>query len=142
MTERESWATSARTRKTMQSTRARDTKPELALRSELHRRGRRFRVCARPVREVRRTADIVFTKQCLAVFLDGCFWHGCPDHYVAPKQNSEFWSDKVTTNRLRDRATDAVLTEHGWFVLRIWEHVPLAEAADAVEAALDRLGAS
>jgi DNA mismatch endonuclease, patch repair protein len=126
----------------MQSTRARDTKPELALRSELHRRGRRFRVCTRPVREVRRTADIVFTKQHLAVFLDGCFWHSCPDHYIAPKQNAEFWSDKITTNWRRDQATDALLKKHGWIVLRIWEHVPLTEAADAVEAAIDRVSAS
>lgn len=128
-----SWATSERTRKTMQSTRSRDTAPELALRSELHRRGLRFRVCSPPVKGVRRSADVVFTRQRIAVFLDGCFWHGCPEHYIAPKQNDDYWSSKLETNRARDADTDRRLHEAGWTIVRIWEHVPISVAADQVE---------
>lgn len=128
-----SWATSEAARKTMRANRSRDTRPEKLLRSELHRRGLRFRVCARPLAGVRRSADVVFTKQRIAVFLDGCFWHGCPEHYSAPKQNVEYWCRKVSTNRSRDVHTDALLVEAGWDVLRIWEHVPVSDAADLVQ---------
>lgn len=131
-----SWATSEATRQTMLSNRSRDTTPEVKLRSELHRRGRRFLVCARPIREARRTADILFPKRRVAVFVDGCFWHGCQEHYVAPKQNAEYWANKIQTNRARDLATDELLRTNNWTVLRIWEHVLVADAADAVEAIL------
>lgn len=117
----------------MQSTRSRDTAPELALRSELHRRGLRFRVCSSPVKGVRRSADVVFTRQRIAVFLDGCFWHGCPDHYVAPKQNDDYWSSKLKTNLARDTDTDRRLGEAGWTIVRIWEHLPTSDAADQVQ---------
>lgn len=127
-----SWATSKTARNTMRANKARDTKPELALRSELHRRGLRFRVNARPLNEIRRTADILFTRQRLAVFVDGCFWHGCPEHYTAPAQNAGFWAGKVETNRARDENTNELLTARGWHVLRIWEHMPVEEAADLV----------
>jgi DNA mismatch endonuclease (patch repair protein) len=128
----ESWATSKTARNTMLANRSRDTGPELALRRELHRRGFRFRVCARPIKEVRRTADILFTRQRLAVFVDGCFWHGCPDHYTAPVKNASFWSDKVERNRARDAQTDQLLRAAGWTVLRLWEHVSLTQGADLV----------
>lgn len=124
----ESWATSKTARKTMLANRSRDTGPELALRRELHRRGFRFRVCARPIKGVRRTADILFTRQRLAVFVDGCFWHGCPDHYTAPVKNASFWSDKVARNRARDAQTDQLLRDAGWTVLRVWEHESVVEA--------------
>lgn len=137
-----SWATSARTRKTMQSTRSRDTAPELALRSELHRRGLRFRVCSPPIKGVRRSADVVFRRQRIAVFLDGCFWHGCPTHYIAPKQNDDYWSSKLRTNQTRDADTDHRLREAGWSVVRIWEHVPVPDAADQVEAVVRRANES
>lgn len=123
----------------MRANRSRDTKPELLLRSELHRRGLRYRVNARPIRTVRRSADLLFTRQHLAVFVDGCFWHGCPEHYVAPKQNAAFWADKVHTNRSRDARTNELLASAGWTVLRIWEHVPACEAADLVVAARESL---
>lgn len=131
-----SWATSGRARRVMQGNRSRDTLPELRLRSELHRRGLRYRVAVRPIRSVRRSADIVFTKHRLAVFVDGCFWHGCPDHYKAPKQNLDYWTKKIEGNQVRDGDTSRRLAEAGWTVLRIWEHEVTAVAADRVEATL------
>jgi len=122
----------------MSVTQARDTKPELALRRELHRRGRRFRVGTRPVAEVRRTGDIVFPRARVAVLVDGCFWHGCPAHYVAPKTRAGWWEEKIARNRERDRETTALWEAAGWTVLRVWEHEDPAMAADRVETALAR----
>jgi DNA mismatch endonuclease (patch repair protein) len=113
----------------------RDTKPELLLRSELHRRGMRFRVQLKVPGNNRRTVDIVFTRVRLAVYVDGCFWHGCPEHHVRPQANSEWWCWKIERNQARDRDTDRQLEASGWKVLRIWEHVLVAEAADKVEEA-------
>ena len=120
----------------MQGNRSKDTKPELALRRELHARGLRYFKNKRPVRDVRRTADIVFTTPRLAVFVDGCFWHGCPDHHTVAKTNADYWSAKVERNRNRDKETDALLADAGWTVLRIWEHVDVGAAADIVESAV------
>lgn len=106
----------------MRANRSTNTKPELAIRRLLHAAGLRFRVNTRPIRAVRRSGDVVFTKQRLAIFVDGCFWHGCPEHYVAPKQNVGYWSAKVTRNRERDAETNKLLQDAGWTVLRIWEH--------------------
>ena len=117
-----SWASSDAIRRTMLGCRSRDTAPEKLLRSAVHRLGLRFRVCTRPIKEVRRTADIVFTRRKVAVFLDGCFWHGCPEHYVPPKTNPVYWSEKIDGNVRRDRDTDRKLSEAGWTVLRFWEH--------------------
>lgn len=114
----------------MQANRSRDTGPELAIRSLLHRRGLRYRVVARPIPEVRRTADIVFTRAKVAVFVDGCFWHVCPQHYREPASNVGYWREKARRNVERDRETDALLTAAGWTVVRVWEHV---DPADAVE---------
>ncbi|MDQ1106068.1 very short patch repair endonuclease [Nocardioides zeae] len=111
----------------------RDTKPEMALRRELHRRGMRFRVQMKVPGNNRRTIDIAFTKAKLAVYVDGCFWHGCPEHHHAPKSNAEWWRWKVERNRERDRDTDRELGEAGWRVLRIWEHEPVAAAGDLVQ---------
>jgi DNA mismatch endonuclease (patch repair protein) len=119
----------------------RDTAPELALRRELHRRGRRYRVVVRVPGRNRRTIDIAFTRARLAVFVDGCFWHGCPEHGTRPAHNSEWWTTKLAANFGRDRDTDEHLASEGWGVLRIWEHVPPSQAADQVEAALDALSA-
>jgi len=88
------------------------------------------------VRTIRRTADLVFPTARLAVFLDGCFWHGCPKHHIAAKVNADFWAEKVTRNRERDAETDRLLSDAGWTVLRIWEHVPVDEAADLVQQAV------
>ncbi|KJK55182.1 DNA mismatch repair protein Vsr [Saccharothrix sp. ST-888] len=108
----------------MQAIKARDTKPELLIRQILHAQGLRYRVAARPLPHLRRTADIVFGPTKVAVFIDGCYWHGCPTHYVPPKTNQGYWSEKVVRNMERDRDTDSQLTEAGWLVLRFWEHEP------------------
>ncbi|MEU8379550.1 very short patch repair endonuclease [Streptosporangium sp. NPDC048865] len=113
----------------MKANRNRDTKPELALRSAVHRLGLRYRVDASPLKGLRRRADLVFTKARVAVFSDGCYWHGCPDHYRAARHNNEFWSDKIAKNQARDRDTDVQLLSAGWLVIRIWEHEDPAEAA-------------
>lgn len=124
----------------MLACRSRDTRPEILLRSAVHRLGLRFRVCIRPVPGVRRTADLVFTRQRLAVFVDGCFWHGCPEHYTAPKTNTGYWAEKVHANRRRDRDTDARLEEQGWTVMRFWEHQDPREAAHLVRNEVAHLG--
>ncbi|MFI9104876.1 very short patch repair endonuclease [Streptomyces fildesensis] len=120
----------------------RDTAPELAVRRLLHAAGHRYRVNA-PVPGIpRRTIDIVFGKAKVAVFLDGCFWHGCPEHATRPKSNAEWWQQKLDRNMARDRDTTTRLTDAGWTVLRFWEHedpaVVAARVAAAVAAARDR----
>lgn len=116
----------------MQATPQRDTRPELTLRKALHRRGLRFFVHRCPVEGLRREADIVFPRARLAVFLDSCFWHGCPDHVTWPKANAAWWRNKIEVTRARDRDTDMRLVAAGWIALRIWEHEPAEEAADRV----------
>ena len=116
----------------MQSNKSRDTKPELALRRAVHGLGLRYRVSMRPLPKVRRTADLVFTKVKVAVFMDGCFWHGCPRHHTKSATNAAYWADKVERNRARDAETDALLGEAGWTVIRIWEHEDPSEAASRI----------
>lgn len=113
----------------------RDTRPELALRRELHKRGLRYRVQLRVPANRRRTIDIAFTRARLAVFVDGCFWHGCPKHGMSPATNSDWWTWKLARNKARDEDTTRLLTNEGWSVLRFWEHDSVAEAADSVETA-------
>jgi DNA mismatch endonuclease (patch repair protein) len=137
---RSSWASSPGTRASMRANKSRDTKPELALRRTVHARGMRYRVGIRPVATLRRTADLVFTKVRVAVFLDGCFWHGCPQHHSASKTNPTFWANKVRKNRERDIETDRLLAEHGWTVIRIWEHEDPVAAAKRIEALVFQLG--
>ena len=108
------------------------TTPELTLRRELHRRGLRFRVGDRrfPGRP-----DIAFTRTKIAVFVDGCFWHRCPEHGTLPRHNRDWWQAKLDRNVARDRSKDAALGDLGWTVLHVWEHEPAAVAADRIEAA-------
>lgn len=120
----------------MLGNKGRDTRPERALRSAVHRLGLRYRVSARPLAGLRRTADLVFPRERVAVFLDGCFWHGCPEHRSETRSNSEYWRRKIELNQLRDRDTDSKLTTAGWAVVRVWEHEPPREAACRVEAAV------
>jgi len=129
----ESWASTPGSRASMQSNRGRDTAPELAVRRRLHALGLRYRVSIRPIKNVRRTADIVFPRARVAVFIDGCFWHGCAEHYQAPARNAEFWLAKRIRNQQRDAETDRLLEAHGWRPLRIWEHEVRADP-DAVAA--------
>lgn len=116
-----SWASTEGSRNSMRSNRRRDTLPELAVRRRLHAAGLRYRVDFAPLGG-RRRADIVFTRQHVAVFIDGCYWHGCPDHATFPKRNSDYWLPKLARNVERDRGTDQSLREAGWTVLRFWEH--------------------
>lgn len=106
----------------------RDTLAEMLLRRELHRLGLRYRVDAPIPGMPRRRADLTFRGARLQVFVDGCFWHGCPEHGTAPKSNSAWWAAKLARNILRDRETDEFLEETGWAVVRVWEHDDLAEA--------------
>lgn len=110
----------------------RDTAPELAIRSQLHAGGLRYRVGVKPLPSLRRTADIVFTRARVAVFVDGCFWHQCPNHSRAAKSNANWWSAKLARNVARDRETDRVLEEAGWSVIRVWEHEAPATAASLI----------
>lgn len=130
-----SWASSEHARRTMAANRSRDTKPELALRSILHSRGLRFRVDCSPLKGVRSRADIVFSKAKIAVFVDGCFWHGCPKHFIMPKTNSDYWSTKIGNNKIRDKRVDKTLEDAGWSAMRVWEHEDSISAADRIEAA-------
>ena len=134
----DSWASSDATRHSMQGNRSRDTRPEVAVRSAVHAMGLRYRVAARPMREVRRTADLVFRGARVAVFVDGCFWHGCPDHFVAPRTNAEYWAAKIGRNRDRDAETDAWLAAAGWAVVRVWEHEEPGLGAARVRDTLER----
>lgn len=117
----------------MRGNRSRDTKPELAVRQLVHARGLRYRVNARPLPSLRRTADMVFSRRQIAVFIDGCFWHGCPEHYVPSKSNRSYWAPKIAANMSRDAETNRTLSDAGWTVLRYWSHLPPEEVAASVE---------
>ncbi|ORA38207.1 very short patch repair endonuclease [Mycobacterium aquaticum] len=128
----ESWASSDHARTAMRANKSRDTTPELAIRRFLHAAGLRYRVNARPIPQLRRTADVVFTRRRVAVFIDGCFWHGCPEHHRLPTANSEYWMAKVQRNSARDKDTDAKLRDAGWVVLRYWAHEDPQIVADEI----------
>jgi DNA mismatch endonuclease (patch repair protein) len=117
----------------MRANKGRDTGPEVALRSALQRKGMRFRKRVRvelPDRSVR--PDVVFTRQRVAVFVDGCFWHRCPEHGSDPRANSDYWEPKLARNVERDKAVDRALSHAGWKVVRIWEHEDPAQAAEMI----------
>lgn len=114
----------------------RDTAPELLVRRQLHALGLRYRLHRRPLSGVRRTADIVFSRARVAVFVDGCFWHGCPEHGTAPKTNAAWWATKLACNIERDAETDALLAAAGWTVIRIWEHERPDVAASVIRRAV------
>lgn len=127
-------ASSETVRRNMSRQRRRDTGCEMAVRKILHAEGMRYRVDFRPLTGERFRVDIGWKKYRLAVFIDGCFWHGCPDHGTLPKSNSEWWADKLTANAQRDERTDKVLRANGWTVLRFWEH----EEPDLVASSIRR----
>lgn len=126
----------------MQANRRSNTKPEVALRSRLHKRGYRFRkdLLLRLPEGVKVRPDIVFTARKVAVFVDGCFWHVCPEHGRQPTTNEWYWTPKLERNMSRDRQANAALSSAGWQVVRIWEHEPVEAALDAVVKALDPSG--
>jgi DNA mismatch endonuclease, patch repair protein len=122
----------------MSRARTMHTAPERALRSELHRRGLRFRL-QRPIAfDRRRKMDIAFPTARVAVFVDGCFWHSCPQHATEPKANAEFWRAKLERNRERDADTDARLRADGWQVVRVWEHEDPVHASARIAAMVTR----
>jgi DNA mismatch endonuclease (patch repair protein) len=129
-------AGSAAVRAVMRANRKIDTKPELLLRRALYRAGVRYRVNLRikaeggPVRP-----DVTFPRRRLAVFVDGCFWHRCPEHGLLPKSNTQYWAPKLNMNVVRDQSVNERLSRGGWSVIRVWEHEDPSEAASRVLAA-------
>lgn len=117
-----SWASSEGVRASMRSNRRSGTRPEMRVRRLAHAAGLRYRVDAPPLADHRLRADLVFSRAKVAVFIDGCFWHGCPKHYRAAKRNEQFWRDKIAANQCRDHRADELLTAEGWEVVRVWEH--------------------
>jgi DNA mismatch endonuclease (patch repair protein) len=115
---------------------AKATRPEAHLRSALHRLGLRFRKNVRPVPSIRCRPDVVFPRDRLVVFVDGCFWHGCPDHFRPPTTNRDYWNAKIARNIERDKRNTAELARAGWKVIRIWEHEEVRDAAQLVRSAL------
>jgi DNA mismatch endonuclease (patch repair protein) len=115
-----------------------DTQLELRVRSALHRSGLRFRKALRlRVGDISVRPDVVFTRARVAVFLDGCFWHGCPEHGTSPRVNSRYWGEKLARNFARDQRVDEALAAEGWTVLRFWEHEAPDEIARAVVQAVN-----
>lgn len=123
----------------MKSVGQRDTAAELKVRRRVHAEGLRYRVDFPVSRRPRRTADMVFTKAHIAVFIDGCFWHGCPEHGTTSKSNVRFWREKIEANQARDRDTNERLEAAGWEVMRFWEHEdPDVVANQIIEAVHER----
>lgn len=106
----------------MQRVRQKDTSAELALRRALHALGLRYRIQVTVSTKPRRVADVTFGGPRVAVFVDGCFWHGCPEHFRRPQTRQKFWDAKITRNQARDAAVTKALRKVGWRVLRLWEH--------------------
>jgi DNA mismatch endonuclease (patch repair protein) len=131
-------ASSEAVRRRMRSQRKRDTTPELLLRSALHAAGKRYRVHYPIPGSPRRSIDIAFLRRRLAVFVDGCFWHGCPVHGHQARVNQDWWARKISRNRERDCETNQMLVDAGWTVLRIWEHEDLDTALSMVDDALTK----
>lgn len=125
-------ASSEAVRKTMQGNRRRDTMPEMAVRRAVHALGLRYRVDARPLPDLNRRADLVFTRAKVAVFVDGCYWHGCAEHGTTARTNAGYWSAKIQRNRDRDHETNSLLADASWMVLRFWEHEPPAAVAESI----------
>ncbi|WP_244521406.1 very short patch repair endonuclease [Bauldia litoralis] len=121
----------------MARVRQKGTQAELDLRRVLHARGLRYRIQVPLLAKPRRVADIVFTSARIAVFVDGCFWHGCPEHASWPKSNAAFWRKKIETNRSRDADTDQRLRALGWRIVRIWEHEDVSDAAGRIAELVD-----
>lgn len=115
-------ASSPLIRRVMQANMPRDTIPEVALRSALHSAGLRYRKDSCPEPSLRCKADVVFPRERVCIFVDGCFWHGCPIHFRTPRTNSSWWEEKISDNRRRDKTKRARLRRRGWVVMRVWEH--------------------
>ncbi|WP_327088228.1 very short patch repair endonuclease [Nonomuraea sp. NBC_01738] len=117
----------------MRSQREFDTGIEVMLRKLLWNKGLRYRIHAQVIPGTRRKVDLVFPGAKVAVFIDGCFWHGCPRHYSAPANNNDWWLKKITINRARDIDSFKRLRAANWRVVRVWEHQDLELAAERIE---------
>jgi DNA mismatch endonuclease (patch repair protein) len=136
------WKTTADITHRMSLQARRDTRPEMAIRSALQAGGRRFRV-SYPVPELQRCSiDVAFPRRRVAVFVDGCFWHCCPQHGTRPQSNADRWAAKLDGNRERDRRVDAHLRDRGWTILRIWEHEDVGAACARVVSCLNEVEAA
>jgi DNA mismatch endonuclease (patch repair protein) len=124
-------------RQRMRTQKRRDTKLELEIRRRLHALGYRFRVDYRVEPSLRVRGDIVFTRRRVVVFVDGCFWHGCPEHATQPRNNAVWWTEKLAANVARDQRAASALRGRGWTVLRIWEHQDVDAAVPRIVAALE-----
>jgi len=131
-------ASSPTVRYVMQRNTGRETYPEEVLRSALHKIGLRFRKDVQPEIHLKIKADIVFPKKKICVFIDGCFWHGCPLHFKVPKTNSEWWKEKITDNKNRDYRQSKDLIDCGWTVIRYWEHDVTPNNIDALCLEIER----
>jgi len=134
----ESWASSPAVRLVMRANRKRDTKPEIALRSAIHRAGLRFRITQRVDVGAPVVVDILFRRAKVAVFVDGCYWHGCPLHGTSPRTNPGYWIPKIARNRERDIRIDDLLTRAGWLPIRVWEHEEFDQVVPKVVSAVRR----
>ena len=123
-------------RNRMKAVRQTGTAAELALRKALDAYGLSYEVDVPPLPDLRRRADILFRREKVAIFVDGCFWHGCPLHGTQAKANAQFWAEKIEQNKERDHDTNRRLEAAGWTVIRIWEHEDPLEAAKKVWACL------
>jgi DNA mismatch endonuclease (patch repair protein) len=123
----------------MQANVGRVTAAERVLRSALREEGLRFKTDARPEPDLRCTADVVFPGAKVCLFIDGCFWHGCPRHFGLPKTNSAWWGEKIAANRARDARQSRLLRRRGWRVLRVWEHQMRPESVAQVVARATKL---
>lgn len=122
----------------MRGNRSRDTRPEVVVRSALHRAGMRFRKHYVPLAGSRTRVDVAFPRWHVAVQIDGCFWHACPEHGTRPSSHADYWTEKLRRNVERDRRSDEVLAEAGWTVLRFWEHEDPESVAVVVHYALSK----
>lgn len=132
-------ASSPAVRQIMQSVRSSDTDIEKKLRSVLHQSGLRFRIGRKPESDIRCEADIVFGPAKVCVFVDGCYWHGCPQHFKPPRTNRHWWMEKITDNVKRDHRQSEALTARGWLVIRVWEHDLSDEIATRIAKWISRL---
>lgn len=132
----DSTASTPAVRASMKGNRGRDTKPEKVLRSLLFKEGLRYLVNAPPIQGLRRSADVLFPKARVAVFVDGCFWHVCPEHHRPATKNTDFWTEKFADNQRRDAETNRILEEAGWTVIRAWEHEAPEDVARRVISAV------
>lgn len=125
------------TRNVMRANKRSNTQPELRIRKLVHAVGLRYRIDTKPEKDLNRRADIVFRQAKVAVFIHGCFWHGCPRHFKSPKTNKRFWETKIERNIQRDKETRNILRKRGWRVIEIWEHQSSESGARSIVRVVD-----